>query len=130
MWVKLLLHFTTLDEIIRQKDPTLKEVVEQLARGEVREAIDNLDQQGRVHEIGNRSERIKEIAREYVRQPENKLVVSPDNASRREINSHIHRAMQDGGPGQTGRAHCSRAGGPAGLTGADRQHAQYYEQLT
>ena len=30
-----------LDEIIRQKDPALKAVVEQLARGEVREAIDN-----------------------------------------------------------------------------------------
>ena len=43
-----------LDEIIRQKDPALKEAVEQLARGEVREAIGNLNQQGRVHEIGDR----------------------------------------------------------------------------
>jgi conjugative relaxase-like TrwC/TraI family protein len=40
-----------LDEIVRQKDPELKQVVEQLARGEVREAIQNLDRQGRVHEI-------------------------------------------------------------------------------
>ena len=39
----------------------------------------------------------REIAREYVRQPENTLVVSPDNESRREINSQIHRAMQDAG---------------------------------
>jgi len=51
-----------LDEIIRQKDPALKEAVEQLARGEVKEAIANLDSQGRVHEIGDRSERIREIA--------------------------------------------------------------------
>ena len=28
-----------LDEIVRQKDPTLKEAVEQLARGDVWEAI-------------------------------------------------------------------------------------------
>ena len=35
-----------LDEIIRQKDPALKEAVEQLARGEVREAIGNLNQPG------------------------------------------------------------------------------------
>jgi len=42
-----------LDEIIRQKDPALKEAVEQLARGEVREAIGNLNEQGRVHEIGD-----------------------------------------------------------------------------
>ena len=33
----------------------------------VREAIGNLNQQGRVHEIGGRAERIAEIAREYVR---------------------------------------------------------------
>jgi ATP-dependent exoDNAse (exonuclease V) alpha subunit len=35
-----------LEEIVRQKDPELKQVVEQLARGEVREAIQNLDRQG------------------------------------------------------------------------------------
>jgi hypothetical protein len=58
------------DEIIRQKDPTLKEAVEQLARGEVREAIGNLNSQGRVLEIKDREERIGEIAREYVRSPE------------------------------------------------------------
>jgi ATP-dependent exoDNAse (exonuclease V) alpha subunit len=40
-----------LEEIVRQTDPELKEVVQQLARGNVWEAINNLDQQGRVHEI-------------------------------------------------------------------------------
>jgi len=47
-----------LEEIERQKGPELKHVVEQLARGEVREAIQNLDQQGRVYEIKGRDERI------------------------------------------------------------------------
>jgi len=75
----------------------LKEVVEQLARGEVRQAIASLNLQGRVHEISDRQDRIAEIAREYVRQPESTLVVSPDNESRREINGSIHRAMQDAG---------------------------------
>ena len=56
-----------LDEIVRQKDPALKEAVEQLARGDVSEAIDNLDRQGRVHEIVDRDERLSEIAREYAR---------------------------------------------------------------
>ncbi len=116
-----------LDEIIRQKDPALKEVVEQLARGDVREAISNLNGQGRVHEIGDRSERIAEIAREYVRQPENTLVVSPDNESRREINSQIHRAMQ--GAGQVkDEEHAVRVlNARQELTGADRQHARNYE---
>jgi ATP-dependent exoDNAse (exonuclease V) alpha subunit len=121
------LRTARLDEIIRQKDPALKEVVEQLARGDVREAISNLNDQGRVHEIGDRSERIAEIAREYVRQPENTLVVSPDNESRREINSQIHRAMQ--GAGQVkDEEHAVRVlNARQELTGADRQHARNYE---
>jgi conjugative relaxase-like TrwC/TraI family protein len=116
-----------LDEIIRQKDPALKEAVEQLARGEVREAIGNLNQQGRVHEIGDRSERIAEIAREYVRSPESTLVVSPDNESRREINSRIHRAMQDAGLVKSEEHSVRVLYARQDITGADRQHAQNYE---
>jgi conjugative relaxase-like TrwC/TraI family protein len=52
-----------LDEIVRQKDPALKETVEQLARGEVRDAIAKLDQQGRVHEIPDHNERVEAIAK-------------------------------------------------------------------
>ncbi len=122
------LRTARLDEIIRQKDPALKEVVEQLARGEVRDAIDNLNEQGRVHEIGDRQERIAEVAREYVRLPKNTLVVSPDNESRREINQHIHRAMQDTGQvkGEEHRVHVLYA--RQDITGADRQYAQNYER--
>jgi conjugative relaxase-like TrwC/TraI family protein len=117
-----------LDEIIRQKDPALKEAVGQLARGEVREAIGNLNSQGRVHEIGDRQERINEIAREYVRSPEKTLVISPDNESRRELNNHIHRAMQETGQvkGDEQRVHVLYA--RQDVTGADRQHAQNYER--
>src|SRR6202795_488319 len=43
-----------LEEIVRQRDPELKQVVEQLAQGEVQEAMQNLDRQGRVHEIKGR----------------------------------------------------------------------------
>jgi ATP-dependent exoDNAse (exonuclease V) alpha subunit len=122
------LRTARLDQIIRQKDPALKEAVEQLARGDVKEAIGNLNQQGRVHEIGDRSERIAEIAREYVRQPENTLVVSPDNESRREINGSIHRAMQDTGQVSTDEHRVHLLYARQDITGADRQHAQNYEQ--
>jgi conjugative relaxase-like TrwC/TraI family protein len=117
-----------LDEIIRQKDPALKEAVGQLARGEVREAIGNLNSQGRVHEIGDRQERMAEIAREYVRSPGKTLVISPDNESRRELNSQIHRAMQEAGQvkGDEQRVHVLYA--RQDVTGADRQHAQNYER--
>ena len=53
------MQIARLDEILRQKDPALKEAVEQLARGEVRDAIDNLERQGRVHEVVGREERLK-----------------------------------------------------------------------
>ena len=40
-----------LEEIVRQKDPELKQAVEQLARGEVGEAVAGLERQGRIHEV-------------------------------------------------------------------------------
>jgi conjugative relaxase-like TrwC/TraI family protein len=86
-----------LEEIVRQKDPELKQVVEQLARGEVREAVQGLERQGRVHEIPGREERIAAIAKEYARSPEGTLVISPDNRSRVEINERIHAEMQERG---------------------------------
>jgi ATP-dependent exoDNAse (exonuclease V) alpha subunit len=52
-----------LDEILRQKDPALRETVEQLARGDVRSGIASLERQGRVHEIVNPQERFSAIAR-------------------------------------------------------------------
>jgi conjugative relaxase-like TrwC/TraI family protein len=115
-----------LDQIIRQKDPALKEAVEQLARGEVRAAIGNLKQQGRVLEIKDREDRIGEIAREYVRSPDRTLVISPDNESRREINQHIHRAMQAENKVSSEEHWVHVLYARQDLTGADRQHAQNY----
>ena len=86
-----------LEEIVRQKDPELKQVVEQIARGEVREAIQKLDRQGRVHEIQGHDQRIAAIAKEYAKSQENTLVVSPDNRSRTEINERIHAELQRSG---------------------------------
>jgi len=54
-----------LEEIVRQKDPALKESVEQLARGEVRDAIGKSRPAGRVHEIADTEDRMRVIATEY-----------------------------------------------------------------
>ncbi|MGD0789345.1 MAG: MobF family relaxase, partial [Terracidiphilus sp.] len=78
-----------LEEIVRQKDPELKQAVEQLARGQVGAALENLDRQRRVHEVKGYEERITAIAREYAKSPESTLVVSPDNHSRTDINQRI-----------------------------------------
>ena len=71
-----------LDKIVRQRDPALKEAVEQLAHGDVFGAIDNLGRQGRVHEIVSRDERLNKIASDYAREPQGTLVISPDKESR------------------------------------------------
>jgi ATP-dependent exoDNAse (exonuclease V) alpha subunit len=116
-----------LDDIVRQKDPALKQVVEQLARGDVRGAIQGLDAQGRVHEIADRHQRFSAIAREYVKQPETTLVVSPDNQSRRDINDVIHRAMQTAGRVEHEEHRVSVLVARQDVTGADRQWAERYD---
>ena len=116
-----------LEEIVRQKDPELKEVVQQLARGNVREAINNLDEQGRVHEIRGHDERISAIAKEYVKSPENALVVSPDNRSRMEINDRIHAELQDKSVVRAEEYAIRTLVPRQDLTGADRTWAAKYE---
>jgi ATP-dependent exoDNAse (exonuclease V) alpha subunit len=116
-----------LEEIVRQKEPELKQVVEQLALGDVHQAIQSLDQQGRVHEIRGHDERVSAIAKEYARSPENTFVVSADNRSRMEINERIHAELQ--GKGRvSGEEHPIRTLVPRQeLTGADRTWAAKYE---
>jgi ATP-dependent exoDNAse (exonuclease V) alpha subunit len=112
---------------VRQKDPELKHVVEQLARGEVREAIQNLDRQGRVHEIQGHDDRIAAIAKDYAKSPENTLVISPDNRSRMEINKRVHAELQRSGL-ISNEEHRIRTLVPRqDLTGADRTWAERYQ---
>jgi len=116
-----------LDEILRQKDPALRETVEQLAGGDVRSGIANLERQGRVHEIVNPQERFSAIAREYSRHPEGTLVISPDNKSRRELNSLIHREMQNRGDVSKDEHKLQVLESRQEMTGADRQWAGQYQ---
>jgi len=116
-----------LGEIVRQKDPSLKEAVEQLARGDVFGGVASLEQQGRVHEIVNPQERMTAIAREYSRHPEGTLVISPDNESRRELNSLIHREMQNRGDVSKDEHKLRVLESRQEMTGADRQQAGQYE---
>ena len=116
-----------LDAIVRQKDPALRDVVQKLSRGQVKEAMEKLDVQGRVHEIFDRDERMASIAHEYVKQPEGTLVVSPDNRSRTEINQAIHYAMQDAGKMPYREHEMMVLVARQEITGADRQWAAQYE---
>ena len=116
-----------LEEIVRQKDPALKETVEQLARGQVREAIDSLERQGRVHEIADAGERMRAIAVEYAANLDGTLVISPDNRSRQELNRIIHAELQHGGQVDE-REHTAKVlTARQDMTGVDRQWAAQYE---
>ena len=112
---------------MRQRDQALKEVLEQLSRGRVREAIQNLDSQGRVHEIVDRDERLREIATEYAKQPHGTLVVSPDNQSRTEINQIIYKEMQSLGHVDHREQRLRILVARQEITGADRQWAEQYK---
>jgi conjugative relaxase-like TrwC/TraI family protein len=116
-----------LEEIVRQKDPELKQVVEQLAHGEVREAVQGLERQGRVHEIRGREERIAAIAKEYSKSPEGTLVVSPDNRSRVEINLAIRGEMQERGVVSKDEHRIEALVPRQDLTGPERTWAARYE---
>jgi len=117
----------SLDQIVRQKEPELRQVVEQLARGEVGIAVKNLDSQGRVHEFRSREERIDAIAKEYAKSPENTLVVSPDNRSRAEINQSIHAELQRHGIVGREEHRIETLVPRQDLTGAARTWAERYE---
>jgi conjugative relaxase-like TrwC/TraI family protein len=116
-----------LDEIVRQKDPALKSAVEMLATGQVSAALDVLQQQGRVKEIPNAEERVRAVAKSYVKSPENTLIVSPDNASRRELNVAVRQELKATGSlapeDHTFRVLVQRQD----MTGAERSWASHYE---
>ena len=116
-----------LDEIVRQQDPALKSAVELLATGQVSAALDALQQQGRVKEIPNAEDRIRAIAKSYVESPENTLIVSPDNASRRELNVAVRHELKANGSlapeDHTFRVLVQRQD----MTGAERSWANHYE---
>lgn len=116
-----------IDDIVRQRDPALKQVVEQLARGEVQAGVASLEQQGRVHEIPARTDRIAAIAREYAQAPHGTLVISPDNRSRTEINQRIHTELQGHGMVNKAEHQVTTLVARQDMTGADRSWAQKYQ---
>ena len=116
-----------LDEIVRQKDPALKQAVESLAHGDTRKGVEYLDQQGRIHEIADRYERMDAIAKAYADHSEQTLVVSPDNRSRQEINERVHSELKSRGQVAEQEHRFTVLVPRQEMTGADRQWASQYE---
>jgi len=116
-----------LDQIVRQKDPELLRAVEHLSRNETATGIQLLQQQGRITEIPDHLQRIEAIAKDYVARAENTLVVSPDNASRRDINDAIRAELQGSGTLSNDNHAMTVLTQRSELTSADRNWAALYQ---
>lgn len=116
-----------LDQIVRQKDPELLKAVEHLSNNETAIGVEMLSQQGRITEIVDPQERIAAIAKSYAEHPENTLIVSPDNASRRAINQAVRQELQSLGAVDV-KDYSMRVLAPRNdMTGADREWAARYQ---
>jgi conjugative relaxase-like TrwC/TraI family protein len=116
-----------LDQIVRQKDPELLRAVEHLSRNDTATGIQLLQHQGRITEIPDNRQRIEAIAKDYVARPENTLVVSPDNASRRDINDAIRAELQANGTLSKDNHPMTVLTQRSELTSADRNWAALYQ---
>jgi conjugative relaxase-like TrwC/TraI family protein len=115
-----------LDTIVRQKDPELLRAVQHLATNETEKGIALLAEQGRVTELAHAPERIAAIARDYAAQPENTLIVSPDNRSRQQINEAVRDELLKAGTlAEDGRQFLTLSH-RSDMTGPDRTWAAMY----
>jgi hypothetical protein len=120
------MHTAQLDQIVRQKDPELLRAVEHLSKGEIASGVGMLQQQG-VTEIADPRQRFEAIAKSYAAQPDNTIIVSPDNASRREINQTVRAELQTVGALDS-IDHAIRVLTPRSeMSGADRAWAARYQ---
>jgi conjugative relaxase-like TrwC/TraI family protein len=116
-----------LDRIMRQKDPELLKAVEQLARNNTQEGVAMLASQGRITEIADKQARIATIARDYAAQPDNTIIVSPDNRSRQQINQAVRAELMEKGTLGDDRQQFRTLTHRSDMTGADRTWAARYD---
>ncbi|HEX4209817.1 MAG TPA: MobF family relaxase [Candidatus Binataceae bacterium] len=119
-----------LQVIRRQKDPELKQAVELAAHGRPGEALDKLEEQQRVHEIGDVTKRYQAIAANFLIGHEaghQTLVVSPGNDERRKLNQTIRTLLvEHGHVHKSGREHAILVA--RDLTQAQMHYARNYAE--
>jgi len=90
-----------MDEILRQRDPELKSLVEQAAQGRTAETVGQLEQSGRLIAVSDRNERLNMVAQEYLRQTsseqEQTLVLTGSRVDREALNEMIRSGLQQQG---------------------------------
>ena len=115
-----------LDQIVRQRTPSSRQPLNTLHAEMFRRGLEPYETQGRIREITDPAERVRAIAKDFAENPTNTLVVSPDNASRRELNNAIRTELQSKGI-VAGENHTLKVlVQQQDLTGADRRWAARY----
>jgi len=115
-----------LNEIVRQRDPELKQTVAKLSVRNIREAVAELESRGKVIEIPSERERFERMAQDYCKQPTNTLVISPANRERVQLNSLIHQQLQREGKVNRDDHQMNVYVNCQDMTGAERTFANAY----
>ena len=115
-----------LDTIMRQKDPELLRAVQHLATNETEKGIALLAEQGRVTELRSGTDRISAIAKDYAANPENTIIVSPDNRSRQQINEAVRGELLKTGSLADDGLRFLTLSHRSDMTGPDRTWAAMY----
>lgn len=126
-----------IDQIVRQRNPELRRVVQALSEGNMEQGLQwlgaityrtpqGVERTGIIQEQ-DREKRLGMMVKDYAEAPDRTLCVAPDNRTRAEINEMIHRELQV--QGQIGREdHAFRVLVPLrDLTAAERKRAGSYE---
>jgi len=116
-----------LDQIMRQRDPELLKAVEHLSKNETVKGVKLLHEQGRITEVPDAAARFQAIAKDYAAKPENTIIVSPDNRSRREINQAVRAELQSTGAVSKDNHEFTTLVQRSDMTGADRAWAARYQ---
>ena len=88
-------------EILRQRDPELKSLVEKAAAGRTIETVAQLEQSGRLVAVADRTERLNMVAQEYLGQipsaQQKTLVLTGSRADRAVLNELIRTGLEEQG---------------------------------
>jgi conjugative relaxase-like TrwC/TraI family protein len=115
-----------LTENVRQQNEELRQSVNKLTARNVPEAVAELHSRGKVIEIVDERERFEAIAQDYCKDPTDTLVISPANRGRVQINSLIHRQLQQEGNVSHNEHQMKVYVARSDMTGAERTFANSY----
>ncbi|HEX3912865.1 MAG TPA: MobF family relaxase [Steroidobacteraceae bacterium] len=113
-----------LTDIRRQRDAADREMVQALASGDTRTALDSLRARGRVHAAPDREQAMRELVRDWnaardTRHPSDDLMLGATRADTRELNRLAREALREQGELQRERV-IEAAQGPLVIAEGDR----------